>query len=95
LEINNAKLGLKKTGNNLHFDHCKCLRGGMIEWKEPLFQSLPRLNLVSLQNSHSVLIVAFGITKAVSNYFAGKLANRYGRKICFIWMVLALLSHLF
>jgi MFS family permease len=45
-----------------------------------IIQSLPRLNLVSLQNSHSSFIVAFGITKAVSNYFAGKLANRYGRK---------------
>jgi predicted MFS family arabinose efflux permease len=28
-------------------------------------------------------IVAFGITKAITNYFAGKLANRFGRKIYF------------
>jgi MFS family permease len=40
------------------------------------------LNLVSLQKQPFCLLVAFGITKAVSNYFAGKLANRYGRKIC-------------
>jgi predicted MFS family arabinose efflux permease len=28
-------------------------------------------------------IVAFGVTKAITNYFTGKLANRFGRKIYF------------
>jgi predicted MFS family arabinose efflux permease len=59
------------------------LLGGMIGMERTIIQILPRLNLVSPQNGHSVFIVAFGITKAITNYFAGKLANRFGRKIYF------------
>jgi hypothetical protein len=54
--------------------------GGMIGMERTIIQSLPRLNLVSLQNSHSVFIVAFGITKAITNYFAGKLAIDMAKK---------------
>jgi hypothetical protein len=94
LEINNAKLGLKKTGNNLLLIIVNAFVGGMIGMERTIIQSLPRLNLVSLQKA-ILFYSRLWNYQAVSNYFAGKLANRYGRKICFIWMVLALPIRLF
>jgi hypothetical protein len=59
--------------------------GGMIGMERTIIPK-PRLNLVSLQNGHSVFYSCLWNYKAITNYFAGKLANRYGRKIYF-WMV--------
>jgi MFS family permease len=93
LEINNAKLGLLETIYTLII--VNAFVGGMIGMERTIIPKFAEIEFGIASKQPFCLIVAFGITKAVSNYFAGKLANRYGRKICFIWMVLALLSHLF
>jgi hypothetical protein len=68
--------------------------GGMIGMERTIIQSLPRLNLVSLQKTAILFIVAFGITKTVSNYFCQISKSIWQKKFAF-WMVLALPIRLF
>lgn len=55
--------------------------GGMIGLERTIFPEFANSEFgVASKTAILSFIVAFGITKAVSNYFAGKLANRMGRK---------------
>lgn len=55
--------------------------GGMIGLERTIFPEFANSEFgVASKTAILSFIVAFGITKAVSNYFAGKLANRTGRK---------------
>ncbi|TBW26538.1 MFS transporter [Gramella sp. KN1008] len=55
--------------------------GGMIGLERTIFPEFAATEFgVASKTAILSFIIAFGITKAVSNYFAGKLANRMGRK---------------
>lgn len=55
--------------------------GGMIGLERTIFPEFAATKFgVASKTAILSFIIAFGITKAVSNYFAGKLANRTGRK---------------
>ncbi len=41
---------------------------------------------LDLYTSALTYILAFGLAKAVTNYFAGTLSDRYGRKVCSVWV---------
>ena len=51
------------------------------DWNGPSSRSWPRLNL-ELASKTAILsfITAFGVTKALANYYTGRLANRFGRR---------------
>lgn len=55
--------------------------GGMVGLERSIFPQFAE-EVFGIQSSTAILsfIVAFGITKAITNYFTGKLANKYGRK---------------
>jgi MFS family permease len=55
----------------------------MVGMERSIFQNLLKLNLEWLQNSYSIIYSSIQVTKAITNYFTGKLANRFGRKIYF------------
>jgi MFS family permease len=55
--------------------------GGMIGMERSIFPQFAKLEFgVVSKTAILSFITAFGITKAIANYFTGKLANKYGRK---------------
>ncbi len=55
--------------------------GGMVGLERTIIPKFAELEFgVASKTAILSFIVAFGITKAVTNYFTGKLANRFGRK---------------
>jgi len=55
--------------------------GGMIGMERTIFPQFAELEFgVASKTAILSFITAFGITKAVANYYTGKLANRFGRK---------------
>ncbi|MCG9972931.1 MFS transporter [Christiangramia crocea] len=64
--------------------------GGMIGLERTIFPEFASSEFgVASKTAILSFIVAFGITKAISNYFAGKLANRMGRKTLLLvgWLI--------
>ena len=64
--------------------------GGMVGMERSIFPDYA-LQVFGLSSKTAVLffIIAFGTSKAIANYFAGKLANRWGRKNLLVvgWLV--------
>jgi MFS family permease len=91
LEVNNAKLGLKENWKQFTLlIIVNAFVGGMIGMERTIIPKFAEIEFgVASKTAILSFIVAFGITKAVSNYFAGKLANRYGRKnlLLFGWFL--------
>jgi MFS family permease len=55
--------------------------GGMIGMERTIFPQFAELEFgVSSKTAILSFITAFGITKAIANYYMGKLANRFGRR---------------
>lgn len=55
--------------------------GGMVGLERTIIPKFAELEFgIASKTAILSFIIAFGITKAVTNYFTGKLANRYGRK---------------
>jgi MFS family permease len=55
--------------------------GGMIGMERSIFQQFAELEFgVASKTAILSFITAFGISKAVANYYTGRLANRFGRK---------------
>ncbi|MDG1039656.1 MAG: MFS transporter [Polaribacter sp.] len=55
--------------------------GGMVGLERTIFPKFAELEFgVASKTAILSFIMAFGITKAITNYFTGKLANKYGRK---------------
>jgi MFS family permease len=55
--------------------------GGMVGLERTIFPKFAELEFgVASKTAMLSFIIAFGITKAITNYFTGKLANKYGRK---------------
>lgn len=79
---NKPKLGLKE--NWIQFTILVIVNafvGGMVGLERTIFPKFAELEFgVASKTAILSFIVAFGITKAITNYFTGKLANKYGRK---------------
>jgi MFS family permease len=64
--------------------------GGMIGIERSIFPQFAELEFgVASKTAILSFITAFGLTKAITNYFTGRLANKYGRKnlLLFGWAV--------
>jgi MFS family permease len=80
--MNKPKLGLKE--NWIQFTILVIVNafvGGMVGLERTIFPKFAELEFgVASKTAILSFIIAFGITKAITNYFTGKLANKYGRK---------------
>ncbi len=89
--MNNAKLGLKENWKQFTLlIIVNAFVGGMIGMERTIIPKFAEIEFgVASKTAILSFIIAFGITKAVTNYFAGKLANRYGRKnlLLFGWFL--------
>lgn len=55
--------------------------GGMVGLERTIFPKFAEIEFgIASKTAILSFIVAFGITKAITNYFTGKLANKFGRK---------------
>lgn len=97
--MQNPKLGLKENWKQfLLLIFINALVGGMVGLERTI---LPELALqdfgLSANSAILSFIVVFGISKAVTNYFMGSLANRWGRKNLLVlgWIVAIPIPFLF
>lgn len=64
--------------------------GGMVGMERSIFPQFAESEFdVGSNTAVLSFIIAFGLTKAITNYFAGRLANRYGRKNLLVvgWLI--------
>ena len=64
--------------------------GGMIGMERTIFPQFAELEFgVASKTAILSFIIAFGITKAIANYFTGRLANKFGRRnlLLFGWLI--------
>jgi len=64
--------------------------GGMVGMERTIFPQFAELEFgVASKTAILSFITAFGLTKALANYYTGKLANKYGRKklLLFGWLL--------
>jgi MFS family permease/rhodanese-related sulfurtransferase len=64
--------------------------GGMIGMERTIFPQFAELEFgISSKTAILSFIAAFGITKAIANYFTGRLANKFGRRnlLLFGWLI--------
>lgn len=82
-----VQLGLRKNWKQfLVLVVINAFVGGMIGLERTILPRLAEQEFQILAKSVMLsFIVVFGFTKAISNYFAGRLANRIGRKNLLIW----------
>jgi len=80
--MENIKLGLKENWKQFTIlVIVNAFVGGMIGLERSIFPEFAE-SIFGIESSTSILsfIIAFGITKAFTNYFTGRLANKLGRK---------------
>jgi len=64
--------------------------GGMIGMERTIFPQFANIEFgIASKTAILSFITAFGITKAITNYFTGRLANKFGRKnlLLFGWFL--------
>jgi MFS family permease len=89
--MNTKKIGLKE--NWKQFTILVILNafvGGMIGMERTIIPKFAEIEFgIASKTAILSFITAFGITKAITNYFTGKLANRFGRKnlLLFGWIL--------
>jgi predicted MFS family arabinose efflux permease len=88
---NTVQLGLKENWRQFTLlVIVNAFVGGMIGMERSIFPQFASLEF-GIDSKTAVLsfIAAFGISKAITNYFTGKFANKYGRKnlLLFGWLV--------
>lgn len=87
----NIKLGLKENWKQfVLLVVVNAFVGGMIGMERSIFPQFAELEFgVASKTAILSFITAFGITKAIANYFTGRLANKYGRKnlLLFGWLI--------
>ena len=87
----NIKLGLKENWKQFTLlVVVNAFVGGMIGLERSIFPQFAELEFgVASKTAILSFIIAFGISKAIANYFTGKLANRYGRKNLLVagWLI--------
>ena len=88
---NSIKLGLKENWKQFTIlVTVNAFVGGMVGIERSIFPQFAELEFgVASKSAILSFIVAFGITKALANYFTGKLANKFGRKnlLVFGWII--------
>jgi MFS family permease len=87
----NIKLGLKENWKQFTIlVIVNAFVGGMIGMERTIFPQFAELEFgVASKTAILSFITAFGITKAIANYFTGRLANKFGRKnlLLFGWLI--------
>jgi len=88
---NAIKLGLKENWKQFTIlAIVNAFVGGMVGLERSIFPQFAEIEFgVASKSAILSFITAFGITKALANYFTGKLANRFGRKnlLVFGWII--------
>ena len=77
-----TQLGLKENWKQFsHLVLVNAFVGGMVGIERSIFPRFAE-SVFSVSSYAAVLsfIASFGIAKAISNYYTGRLANRFGRK---------------
>jgi MFS family permease len=91
LKTNTTKLGLKENWKQFTIlVIVNAFVGGMIGMERTIIPKFAEIEFgIASKTAILSFIVAFGITKAITNYFTGKLANRFGRKnlLLFGWIM--------
>jgi MFS family permease len=87
----NIKLGLKENWKQFTLlVIVNAFVGGMIGMERSIFPQFAELEFgVSSKTAILSFITAFGITKAIANYYTGLLANKFGRRnlLLFGWLL--------
>ncbi|MCL9805710.1 MFS transporter [Flavobacterium amniphilum] len=91
MNTEHIKLGLKENWEQFTIlVIVNAFVGGMIGMERSIFPKFAEVEFgIASKTAILLFITAFGITKAITNYFTGKLANRFGRKnlLLFGWFV--------
>ena len=91
MKTNTTKLGLKENWKQFTIlVIVNAFVGGMIGMERTIIPKFAEIEFgIASKTAILSFIIAFGITKAITNYFTGKLANRFGRKnlLLFGWML--------
>ena len=86
-----VKLGLKENWQQFTIlVIVNAFVGGMVGLERSIFPQFAEIEFgVATTSAILSFIIAFGITKAISNYFTGRLANKFGRKnlLIFGWII--------
>lgn len=87
----NIKLGLRENWKQFSLlVIINAFVGGMIGMERSIFPQFAELEFgVASKTAILSFITAFGITKAIANYYTGRLANTFGRKnlLLFGWLI--------
>lgn len=87
----NIQLGLKENWKQFAIlVIVNAFVGGMIGMERTIFPQFAELEFgVASKTAMLSFITAFGITKALANYYTGRLANRFGRRnlLLFGWLI--------
>jgi len=88
---NSVKLGLKENWQQFTIlVIVNAFVGGMVGLERSIFPQFAEIEFgVATTSAILSFIIAFGITKALANYFTGRLANKFGRKnlLIFGWII--------
>lgn len=89
--MNNTKLGLKENWQQFTLlVVVNAFVGGMVGLERAIFPKFAE-GIFGITSHAAILsfIIAFGLAKAITNYFTGRLANRFGRKnlLIFGWFI--------
>ncbi|RDI57434.1 MFS transporter [Flavobacterium glaciei] len=91
MKTKSTKLGLKENWKQFTIlVIVNAFVGGMIGMERTIIPKFAEIEFgIASKTAILSFIVAFGITKAITNYFTGKLANRFGRKnlLLFGWIL--------
>ncbi|MFV5693046.1 MFS transporter [Flavobacterium sp. LT1R49] len=89
--MNTTKLGLRENWKQFTIlVIVNAFVGGMIGMERTIIPKFAEIEFgIASKTAILSFITAFGITKAITNYFTGKLANRFGRKnlLLFGWIL--------
>lgn len=91
MNVDRVKLGLKENWKQfILLVVINAFVGGMIGMERSIFPQFAE-TVFGISSKTAILsfIIAFGISKAIANYYTGKLANKYGRKnlLLFGWIL--------
>ncbi len=91
MNVEHIKLGLKENWKQFTIlVIVNAFVGGMIGMERSIFPQFAA-DVFGVASKTAILsfITAFGITKAITNYFAGKLSNKFGRRnlLLFGWLI--------
>ncbi|TDE05681.1 MFS transporter [Flavobacterium sandaracinum] len=91
METSTTKLGLKNNWKQFTLlVIVNAFVGGMIGMERTIIPKFAEIEFgIASKTALLSFIIAFGITKAITNYFTGKLANQFGRKnlLLFGWVL--------